>query len=257
MNSFLDVVAAEATAPNVTRAFPTPEIRDGGSAFGAQVLRGELAGGASTASFAVDLRIQAPLSPEQSRDRSKAYAEAKAAGYASGWAEGRKAAAAAAVLEAAAAKVAADDTVAEHVAQVKQAVMALAAAADRLDRRATPGLVELEEATVGTALAIAEAIVGRELATATDPGMDALQRALGIVPAGGPVTVRLHPADLSTVVEALGGTTEIIDGRTVTLLADASLQRGDATAECDTTMVEVRVAEAIDRVRDELFGTGV
>jgi flagellar assembly protein FliH len=229
-----------------------PDVRP---AFGTPVLRGERAGCATTARFAVDLRVPAPASAEQLRDRSEAHAEARASGYAAGWAEGRRAAAAAAVVEAAAAKAAADEMVREYAVQVKQAVAALAAAARRLDQRATPGLAELEEATVATAFAIAEAIVGRELATAADPGMDALQRALGVVPDGGPVTVRLHPADLATVVDSLGSTTEIIDGRTVTLGADAGLRRGDATAECDTTTVEVRIAEAIDRVRAELFGT--
>jgi flagellar assembly protein FliH len=64
------------------------------------------------------------------------------------------------------------------------------------------------------------------------------------------VTVRLNPEDLATLV-VLDSTVEI-DGRTVTLVPDASLQCGDAVAVCDTTEVDARLTAALDRARKAL-----
>ncbi|MBT8226107.1 MAG: flagellar assembly protein, partial [Dactylosporangium sp.] len=146
---------------------------------------------------------------------------------------------------------------AQHAAQMTQAVQALAAAATRLDQRATPDLAELEQTIVIAAFALAESIVGRELTTATDPGADAIARALAAVPSGGRVTVRLSPQDLATVAETEGLAGELaIGGRDVTVLADPALAPGDAMAECDATTVDARVLPAIARMREVLFGAG-
>jgi flagellar biosynthesis/type III secretory pathway protein FliH len=49
-------------------------------------------------------------------------------------------------------------------------------------------------------------------------------------------------------------TTVEVDGRTVTLVPDASLGRGDAVANSDATEVDARLAAALDRAGKALLG---
>jgi flagellar assembly protein FliH len=78
-----------------------------------------------------------------------------------------------------------------------------------------------------------------------------MARALALAPSGRPVTVHLHPADHATVTGGQPGPVEI-EGRSVTLLADPTLQPGDAVAECDATIIDARIAPALARAREVL-----
>jgi flagellar assembly protein FliH len=175
---------------------------------------------------------------------------ARAEGYSAGWSEGRRVAAADARVEAEA--VARDAAAAEQARIQRHAstLEAVAVAATQLERRAVPVFEEFTESILAVATELAEAVLGRELALATDGGADALRRALELAPRQRPVTVRLNPEDLATLA-VLDSTVEI-DGRTVTLVPDASLQRGDAVAVCDTTEVDARLTAALDRARKAL-----
>ncbi|HEV7964303.1 MAG TPA: FliH/SctL family protein [Actinoplanes sp.] len=210
------------------------------------VVRGERA--VTAARFDMDLREQ-PTLPNEIANRLRA--EAQAAGYATGWAQGRREAEV--VAQAARAEAAAQVRQAAEVqaARVEQALIAVSRATARLERQMVPVTGELEDLIVGSAFTLAEAILGRELAIAADPGRDAVTRALALAPTGRPVTVRLHPADHAAVT---GGQLESVElaGRTVTLVADPGLQPGDAIAECDATTIDARLAPALARVREVL-----
>ncbi|MCW2640943.1 MAG: flagellar assembly protein FliH [Dactylosporangium sp.] len=210
------------------------------------VVRGERA--VTAARFDVDLREQ-PTLPNEVANRLRA--EAQAAGYATGWAQGRREAELVA-------RGARDQTAAQvqqeaeiQAIRVEQALVAVSLAAADLQRRMVPVAAEFEDLIVGTAFALAEAVIGRELAVAAEPGRDAVARALALAPTGRPVTVRLHPADHETVTGGQPCPVEV-EGRTVTLLADPSLQPGDAVAECDATTIDARIAPALARVREVL-----
>jgi flagellar assembly protein FliH len=209
------------------------------------VVRGDRA--ATAARFDVDLR-EHPTLPNEVADRLRA--EAQAAGYAAGWAEGRRQAEliAAAVRKEIAAQ--ARDAAEAQAARVEQALAAVDRAVSDLERRMVPVAAELEDLVVGIAFAVAEAVVGRELASA-DPGRDAVARALAMAPVGRPVTVRLNPSDHETVTGGQAGAIDR-DGRTVTLLADPGIQRGDAIAECDATTIDARIEPALARARKVL-----
>jgi flagellar assembly protein FliH len=205
-------------------------------------------GNATAARFDVDFGERLSL-PAEVADRLRA--EAQAAGYATGWAQGRREAelAAQAARDQAAAQV--RDAAAAQAARVGQALGALAGAAGQLEGRMVPVAAELEDLIVSTAYALAEAVIGRELAMAAEPGRDAVARALALAPTDQPVTVRLHPADYATVTDGQPGPVEI-DGRAVNLVADHSLQPGDAVAECDATTIDARLGPALYRVREVL-----
>lgn len=227
-----------------TRAFPAPEspttVR-----FGESVLRDDRAGAAPSARFDVDLSERDLIPPEL---LAEARAEAEAVGYAAGWAQGRREARAGA--EAEAERVAAEAAaVAEmHRHRIDRALRAIAAAADSLEHRVVPTAHDIEDQLVATAFELAEAVLGRELRTATEPGREALARALALAPSSSPVTVRLNPADRLTI----GETELVMDGRTVSLVDDPSLQPGDALAVCDATTIDARLGPALDRVREAL-----
>ena len=227
-----------------TRAFPPPDepmvVR-----FGENVLRDARAGAAPSARFDVDLRERETLPPDLV---ARWRAEAEATGYAAGWAQGVREAREAAGAEAARAAEETAQIAEMHRMRTERAVRTIGRAAEALESRAVPAAQDLEEQIVATAFAIAEAVLGRELRTAAEPGRQALTRALALAPANRPVVVRLNPADRLTI-----GVTELVmDGRTVSLVDDPGLQPGDAVALCDATTVDARLGPALDRVREVL-----
>jgi len=180
----------------------------------------------------------------------KARASAVAAGYAEGWAQGVREAKAAAEVAEARARATEDQHARDRAAALEQAVGAVLAAADQLAQKAVPVLADLEDIVVRGAVQLAEALLGRALAESTEPGLDALRRAMALAPDGGTPTVRLHPADLATLSAPDGE--YAIGGRTVILRADPALSPGDAIAEQGATTVDARLSTALDRVRAEL-----
>jgi flagellar assembly protein FliH len=222
--------------------------RSKGRAADAPVLRGEGAREIAAASFDVDLRSARPLPSAlvaQARDA------ARTAGYADGWAQGQRAAKVAA--QAVADQVAAAERAAvqQRTAAAEQAVAAVAQAAANLDARRTTTLAELGDAVLSAAVEVAEAILGYEVSRAEDSGLAAARRALAMVPECAAVTVRLNPDD-HRALAADGGTTYAVDGREITLRADAALARGDAVAEYGVTTVDATLANALARVREVL-----
>lgn len=176
----------------------------------------------------------------------RSHQAARAQGYATGWAEGRRVALARAAEEAETVRRAAAADQARRDAEHAQALNALDAAVASLDARLAEALGVLADQVVPAALELAEAIVGREVATAADPGADALRRALTEIDPSVPVTVRMHPADHGLLDPAL------LEGRPVTLVVDASLSRGDAVAETPDHVVDATLATALERVREVL-----
>lgn len=227
-----------------TRAFPPPET-PATVGYGEQVLTDGRAGAAPQARFDVDLRERETYPPELVE---RVRADAEAAGYAAGWAQGRREARAGA--EAQEARFAAEAAEAAELdrRRIESALRAISAAADDLERRAVPAAHDIEDQIVATAFALAEAVLGRELRTATEPGREALARALALAPSTSPVTVRLNPADRLSI----GQTELVMDGRTVSLVDDPGLGPGDALALCDATTVDARLGPALDRVREVL-----
>jgi flagellar assembly protein FliH len=208
------------------------------------IMRGAATGAVHAARFDVPLGERPQLPTDLTR---RLRAEAQAAGYAAGWAEGRRAAEDEA--RAARERFAAEARAAAAVQQVAAAEIlhTVAAAVDAFERRAAPSIAGMEADLIAAAFALAETIIGRELATASEPGGDALRRALAFAPPGRAALVRLNPADAATLPSTLTA-----DGRDLVLIADATLALGEAVVECDATTVEARIGAALDRAREVL-----
>jgi flagellar assembly protein FliH len=178
---------------------------------------------------------------ELERLRQHAHAEGFAAGHAEG-------------LEAAAAVVAETERVAaERLADVQarwerrvaSATAALGAAAARFDEAAVPVADEVRETILGMVLTLVEDLLGRELALADSPVLDAVRRALALVPADSPAVVRVHPDDLAEIpAEALA---ELPD--TVRVVADADVERAGAVAETGPRRIDAQLMAALERVQ--------
>jgi flagellar assembly protein FliH len=171
---------------------------------------------------------------------------ARAQGYATGWAEGRRVALARAAEEAEAVRRREADDRARREAEHRDALAALDAAAAELRARIGEAVDAVAAQAVDVALDLTRAVVGREVATASDPGADALRRAMSLVEPNGPVTVRLHPQDRANLDPAA------LEGMSVVLVDDPGLARGDAVAETDDTLVDATIGAALDRVREVL-----
>lgn len=174
---------------------------------------------------------------------NEGYARGHAAGYAAGL---RRAAAEAVARDAEraaahAAQLAADRARADH------AVSILEAAAQALWARTAPVLADAEAQLAAAAIAVAEAVIGRELSDAPSAARAALARALSHPDHAGVVCVRLNPADLAHL-----GDDAAPSG--VALEPDPSLAPGDAVAVYPDGELDARIATALARATAALTG---
>lgn len=135
---------------------------------------------------------------------------------------------------------------AERVRAITDAVARAAGrAADAVASAEAAALRTLAEAT----LALARAVIGRELALTAHPGLDAVVRALGAIPDAGAVLVRMHPADLADeqAVRAL------LPGRDVDVVADDSVEHGGCVIEAGEARIDATVSAALERARAVLL----
>ena len=132
-------------------------------------------------------------------------------------------------------------------AQVRGAVGVLEAAAFALAGRTAPVLEEADAQLAAAAIALAEAVIGRELADGPSGARAALARALSGGDAGAVVAVRLNPADLALLdagVRPAG----------VALVPDPALGRGDALAVYPDGELDARIGSALARAAASLAG---
>ena len=121
------------------------------------------------------------------------------------------------------------------------------ATAGGLHARTSVALAASDEELLATAVALATALVGHELADAEGSALAAVRRALAAADPAPVVAVRLAPEDLEVVAAA----TDV----TVPLEADATLTRGDAVAVLAEGLVDARITTALERVRALAAGT--
>lgn len=173
-----------------------------------------------------------------------ARADAHAQGYAVGWARGRRDALNAAATAAEQAEHARREAEARREDEHQAAVTALRQSAQQVRALLTELCSSIEEQGTDLAWAITETLLAREVTVVTDA--DVVRRVLTVLPAVPTATVRLHPS-----VAASAAAAELTDAGLV-LVADASLDRADAVVECDGAVTDLRIATAMDRLRDVL-----
>lgn len=210
------------------------------------VLRGPLAHAVRGAAMDADLAVVAPVDvdsaeaappPAESPAVAEAREQAARVGYEDGFEAGSKAAAAQA-----------REQVDAYAAQLAQALAAVDAAASGLTQRQNIAVADVEQQIVTMALEIAEAVVGRSIAVAHDPGMDAIVRALRLAPERAEATARLHPDDVAT----LGDLAMIAGERGISVVADTGIEPGGCILEVGACRIDAQVSPAMERVRQVL-----
>lgn len=167
-------------------------------------------------------------------------AAARAQGYAVGWAQGRREAEASARYATEELASANERREAGRDAEVAAAVAALHDAARALQDALGVTCRAVDEQAGAMALELTRTLVGSTEPTAAH----VLDRVLGLLPEHPVASVRLHP-DVAAVAGDL-------TARGVTVVADASLGRGDAVAHADDHVVDLRVDEALARLTEVL-----
>jgi flagellar assembly protein FliH len=107
---------------------------------------------------------------------------------------------------------------------------------------------EIRETVVGTVLTLLEDLLGRELALADSPVLDAVRRALTLCPADAPAIVRVHPDDLGEIPE--DALADLPDS--VRVVGDASVERAGAVAETGPRRIDAQLMAALERVQQVL-----
>lgn len=167
----------------------------------------------------------------------------RAAGYADGLAAGRRDAEEEAARVAAQREVQESERVRQRDAQLAAALEQLSEAAAQLAARLAPAEAEVERRAAALAVELAEVLVGHHLTVGDCAAADAVQRALALVERDAPVVVRLRPDDLAVlpVPHPLPS---------VTLLADAAIERGGCVADAGPRHVDAQIGPAIARLRE-------
>ena len=186
-----------------------------------------------------------PLSPERARENAEAQ------GFSVGWAAGHRAAAAAVAEQTAQLMAQEQAWHAAYSARLDSALSALERAGAELQRRMAPHVEDAADLIAHAAYVVAESIVGRELTSATDAGLDAVRRALVTAPRSSAATVFLNPDDAAALRE-VSSDGPVFEGRDITLVADPGLRSGDAVAEVDSTTLDARILPALARVKEIL-----
>lgn len=159
----------------------------------------------------------------------------------SGYEEGRRIAAEEAAAASKRAAAEREKRIAAALAFLENAALvARAQASEELDR--------LAKSATSLALALTETILQRELELSSNPGAEAIERALAFVPGDAPAVARCNPADLA-----------LLDGVTspsITLVADPEIGRGGCILDTSVTFVDARIETAISRVRALLEQAG-
>lgn len=171
-----------------------------------------------------------PSQIQVTRNPTQRQAAEHKRGYEEGYQEG--------LAKARADVVAATD---ESSRRVRNALAALSEAVASFDSRETVALGDVEDAIVAGAFALARSILQRELITATDPGGDALARALQLAPDRGDVIAYLHPDDIATLnMDRITSPT-----RTVQLVANPSIELGGCIVEVGNLRIDAQLSSAL------------
>jgi flagellar assembly protein FliH len=135
----------------------------------------------------------------------------------------------------------------EEAQRAAGALSALSRALSAAEEAERTMRAEVQAAAPKLAFALVEALLGRELALAANPGQEAIARVLALDEGMEPATVRMNPAD----IEAF----RAVDlGRVVQVVADPAVEPGGALVEIGRATLDGQLGPAVERVRQILLG---
>ncbi len=139
---------------------------------------------------------------------------------------------------------------ANRAARFEGAMKALREAVDRLDEVRTDAVAVAQKDSAALAYKLTQVIVGRELRLSENPTIEAIHRALSLVPGGEQGLVKLNPQDFE-VLSAY----DLSDlGDRFVLEPDEGVESGGAIVEVGPTRIDAQIGQALARVRKVLQG---
>lgn len=135
-------------------------------------------------------------------------------------------------------------------AELRKALDAAEEAGRRLEEARQERAETAERKITVLALAVARRIVGRELEDDRDAYAGLVRRALNRIPLDEPVTVRLHPEDLSLLSAVTSRDdfgTRVSGGREIRWRADDGVTRGGCVVEAEDRIVDGSVEGCLER----------
>ncbi|NNM31425.1 MAG: hypothetical protein HKO53_00070, partial [Gemmatimonadetes bacterium] len=134
----------------------------------------------------------------------------------------------------------------EMEAELETALLALSAAAGRLDEvRGSIG-ADLEESAAALAVAVARELVVGDLDSTPDTVLVLVREAVSSFGLDAPLSVRIHPADLALISAGAGGA--VAGSRSVAWEPDPELPRGSCLVEGPGKVVDGRLDLALERI---------
>ena len=145
-------------------------------------------------------------------------------------------------------------------ARLRGAMMAAESALDDVRAGETRWLANIEENIAAIAIAVAQQIVGREVATSSDMVLTIVTRAVQEFGLDQALSIRLNPGDLESLqsVERSASedpTSTVTTGREVRWLSDARIEPGGCVVEGRERIVDGRVDTGLERLYRRLTYT--
>lgn len=176
----------------------------------------------------------------------RAQAQARARGFAKGWAHGSQSAKAAEEANNRALRTELEQSIQDSQRNTANALTALRSAIESTNATAVPAAQDVLDSVLLAAIDFAEAIIGHELETTTEPGRATLRRALLASTDVDVVAIRMNPRDASTLTAA-------DQHDDIKVIPDANILPGDSVIEYPFGHIEHFLSAAVDRARGELL----
>jgi flagellar assembly protein FliH len=201
-----------------------------------RVLRGEDGRRATTETFGLplpDLKVTTPTAPA-----IDPFAAARASGFQEGFQAGL-------------ADAAAGDEAARE-ARVARLAESLVTAATTAHTQRQEAVTRAEREAVELAFELAEAFLGRELVLSPNLSIDAVARAVALVPKGEDLLVRLHPGDVITAEDLQG----LVADASIKVVHDPAVEAGGCVVEAGPCRIDAQVGPALERARALIDSVG-
>ncbi|HXQ61632.1 MAG TPA: FliH/SctL family protein [Acidimicrobiales bacterium] len=200
-----------------------------------RVLRGEAGRRATAETFGLPL-------PDMAGNPQSTPADPFAAARAAGFQEGFQAGLADAASGDEAAKAA-------RVARLSDALITAAVAA-RSQRAEAVALAEHE--AVDLAFELAQALLGREISLSPSLSIEAVSRAVALVPKGEDLVVRLHPGDVITPEDLQA----LVADASIKVVHDPEVEEGGCIVEAGPCRIDAQIGPAMERARALINSVG-
>jgi flagellar assembly protein FliH len=133
---------------------------------------------------------------------------------------------------------------------MERAAQALAAALAQVEHVDLGTVHTFEQQVLAMAVAIAEELVGREIRSTDDVVEASIRRAMSLAPDRGDLVLRVHPDDLSGVLESTAAMGH--RGGSIQVAPDPAVASGGCVAELGQLRIDAQIDSAFARIREAL-----